>query len=320
MQQKKQNANSEEKSPSNNKKSVENKEEREQNDFFDKEEGPEPSGNEEFHSECNEREEVEIINNSTKPSDKNQEEEKHEGNEDANITKKPLILDSNKVKSTKKKRKGKKTLKCCKKIRYKSFREHIKIMVKKEKNKKKENILSIYPLKSKKKIMDGNKDSNMPTIQIVLAEQSKKDRKDKNILKFYNKNKKENKNIKKKVKIFNILKDKKKFEIKDIISYRSPLDVKYTIMGDIPGLFDGSYSSFNSNGFPPSKIKKLHSNESPLDFNKKLAFYQNDDDERIKKDDIDKIRNMRTNHNRFYYDIFDIRFLKLYNSTNYTSK
>ena len=53
-----------------------------------------------------------------------------------------------------------------------------------------------------------------------------------------------------------------------------------------------------------------------------MTIYQNDDDEKIKKDDIDIKRNMRTNHDRYYYDISDIGLynLQLYNSTNYTSK
>ena len=156
MEQENQNLISQEKSPSDNKKLVGNKEAIEQNNCFDEEEGPEPSGNEEFQAKLNENEEVDIISNSTKPNDKNQKEEKHEGNENPNIPETKIKISNIKEgKSKKRQRKYKKTQKCCKKNRYKRFRGHIKITLKKINNKKNENIFSIYPLKAKKKIMDG---------------------------------------------------------------------------------------------------------------------------------------------------------------------
>ena len=105
MKEKKQNQISEEKSPSDSKDTVENKEKMEQNE----EDEIKPSTNEEFQDRLSKVNQVKIPSKSTKVNDINQKEEKDEENEICKIpTRKILFVVEEEVNYTKNKRKNRK--------------------------------------------------------------------------------------------------------------------------------------------------------------------------------------------------------------------
>ena len=154
MEEKKQNAISEKKSPLNNNEEDENKEKMEQDGNLYKEE----NGNKDFQIRVNE-EKVEIIpSKSTKAEDTNQKGEKDEENENPKIPTRFIVF-AEEVKSKKKERKSQNTPKFYKKNNRRIKGNTIIFAIKKDqkvKYEKKKIILSEYLLETKEKKEDGN--------------------------------------------------------------------------------------------------------------------------------------------------------------------
>ena len=229
---------SEEESPS-----VESKEGIEQNENLWKDDGvPHNKEFQETINKCSDDKESKISCNSTKANNIIQNEEKNEGNENPDVPTHKLKIILEKVKSTKRQRKKKKTPKFNEKNKHKKLRGHIKIF-----------------------------------------------------------------EIKK-------VKDKKD-------NFDCPLKFKTKVIEAIPHFLVKKISS--SNGTPPCRKKKLNIRESSIIFFLKIngVFNQKDDDEKLKKEDYDVVKNMCTNHDGNYFTLLidGLENLHSFMSTNYST-
>ena len=165
-----------------------------------------------------------------------------------------------------------------------------------------------------------NEKSKIPTRKIIFIVEeevnyTKKKRKSRKAPAFYKKNK--HREIKGKNKIFAIKKVQKvKFAKKEITSFKSRLNAKKTIKNSIPHFFVWKVSYFNQNG-PPSKEKRPNNKESLwllFSIGDRVTSQNDDDDEKLTKENIIAIKSMCYNHDKYYEsDLYDS---SLFMSTN----